>query len=109
MVQDIVDTVENYSEEGRFPEPFATKIHQRDLSFAEARSLLHQTISESRVPVPNRIDLISNRVRGYRKVTQQIQIQQQVVTPVIQTQTITQKPAQVQGYRFNYLPVEKPF
>lgn len=34
MVQDVVDTVENYSEEGRFPEPFATRIHQRDLSFA---------------------------------------------------------------------------
>lgn len=117
MVQDVVDTVENYSEEGRFPEPFATRIHQRDLSFAEARRLLHENITEHRIPVPNRVDLITNRVRGFKKVTttqqhhvQQVQQVQQVVTPVTQTQTTTVVQKQpVQGYRFNYLPVDQPF
>jgi len=45
MVQDIVDTVENYNEEGRFPEPFSSRIHQRNLSFAEARRLIHDTVA----------------------------------------------------------------
>lgn len=69
MVQDVVDTVENHSEEGRFPEPFASSIHQKGLSFAEARRRLHQTITQGRIPVPNRVDLFTNKVRGYRKVT----------------------------------------
>ena len=94
MVQDVVDTVENYCEEGRFPEPFASRIHQRNLSFAEARRLLNDEISQSKVPVPNRVDLFTNKVRGFRKVT-------------TTTQKFVDQPAQ--GYRFNYLQYNEPY
>lgn len=137
MVQDVVDTVENYSEEGRFPEPFSSRIHQRGLSFADARRLLHENIVEGRIPVPDRVDLFTNRVRGYRKVTTTTQVPQttvthhevrpqtvtqvvqpvttttQVVQPVTTTQVIqpvgTSVVQSTQGYRFNYLPPERPY
>lgn len=91
MVQDVVDTVENYCEEGRFPEPFASQIHSNGLGFTEARQLLNQNIVQNRIPVPNRVDLFTNMVRGYRKVTNTTSIipgrQQQQVTQYTPPQT----------------------
>jgi hypothetical protein len=107
MVQDVVDTVENYSEQGRFPEPFSSRIHQRNLSFADARRLVKENITQGRIPVPNRVDLFTNKVWGYRKVTT-TQVTQPTVTTtqVIQPTTATHT---THGYRFNYLPVNEPY
>lgn len=33
MVENVVDVVAEHCEEGRFPEPFHSQIHQRGLSF----------------------------------------------------------------------------
>lgn len=119
MVQDVVDTVEDYCEEGRFPEPFASRIHQRNLSFGDARRLIHETITENRIPVPDRVDLFTNKVRGWRRTTNTTHTHTnqgninthihtvQPPTQVVTTTTHTQRPAQ--GYKFNYLPAERPY
>jgi hypothetical protein len=67
MVQDVVNTVEDYCEEGRFPEPFASRIHQPNLSFNDARRIIGDTIAEGRIPVANRVDLFNNKV--WRRTT----------------------------------------
>lgn len=95
MVRDVVNTVENYCEQGRFPEPLASRIHQNNLSFSEARRLTSEAISQSRVPVPNRVDLFTHLVRGYRQVTGPI------VPPKVQPGT--------GSYKFIYHPVDEPY
>jgi hypothetical protein len=67
MVQEVVDTVENYCEEGRFPEPFATRIHKDNLSFNEARNVIHDTIRQEGIQVRDRVDLLTNKV--WKRVT----------------------------------------
>jgi len=101
MVQDVVNTVENYSEQGRFQEPLASRIHQKNLSFAQARGLVREAISQSRVPVPNRVDLFNHLVRGFRKVTTTGGHTTTTTTNVVQPH--------VEGYKFNYLPVNEPY
>lgn len=85
MVRDVINTVQNYSEQGRFQEPFASRINQNGLSFNDARRLTHEAISQSREPVPNRIDLNTHLVRGYRRVTGGIVNPPKVVQPVTTT------------------------
>lgn len=85
MVQDIVDTVENYNEEGRFPEPFASRIHQKNLSFGDARRLIHETVAENRIPLPNRVDLFNHRVRGWRRTQQNINTNVNTTNQIRQT------------------------
>lgn len=114
MVQDVVDVVESYSEQGRFPQPFSSQINQRNLGFADARRLVHENIVQNRILVPERVDLVRNMVRGYRvKSTPNLHISevvvpQQVIVPQVVPQVVPQM-KRVSGYRFNYLPVVEPF
>ena len=67
MVHDIVDVVENHCEEGLFRKPFGAQIRSENMSFAEARRLIHQTGINENLLIPDRVDLVNNLVRCYRR------------------------------------------
>lgn len=107
MVQDVVDVVESHCEEGRFPEPFATQIRQKNLTFAEARRLIHEASLNSKYPIPDRVDLFRNMVTRYRTTTNT----HTYVPPKVATTTTTTvvQPDIIRGYRFNYIPPTQPY
>lgn len=111
MVQEVVDVVEEKCEEGRFPEPFATQIRQRNLSFTDARRLIHEASVNSRWPVPDRIDLYNNKCWRYGHHHQTYPTQIPVEPPMVPSYR-PMPPVhheKTQGYRFNYLPVDRTY
>jgi hypothetical protein len=67
MVQNIVNVVGNHCQNGKFPEPFCSRILNPTLSFQEARSMITKTVSDSNVYFPDHLDLIQHKVKGYRQ------------------------------------------
>ena len=64
MVENIANVVGDHSEDGRWREPFRSEIN--GMGFREARNLIHDTAAREHVFIPDRVDLFSNKIRGYR-------------------------------------------
>ena len=130
MVGNIVNVVGEHSEEGRWREPFRSEVH--GLGFREARNLIQETAVREHVFLPDRVDLFTNKIRSYRTGTTvtpgNVVTTQSVLQghpPVLQSQPLVSlqgpPPVMLQGspvqqttsvshgFKFNYLPVDKPF
>lgn len=123
MVENIANVVGDHSEDGRWREPFRSEV--RGLGFREARNLIHDTAAREHVFIPDRVDLFTNKIRGYRTTTTTV-TPGWVPPPVLSTPpppVLSSPPPPVvsqpihqttsvnlgSGYKFNYLPVDKPF
>lgn len=106
MVQDVVNAVEEHCEEGRFNGEFGNRIRQPNLSFSEARRIVHEASLNSRWPVPDRVDLFSHLIRGYRRRTDWTVPKPPIYHP---EPPVYHRPEPTHGYRFNYLPPERPY
>lgn len=119
MVQNIVDVVGEHCQEGTFPQPFLSEVRNPALGFSEARSLITQTVTNNNLFMPYSVDLIRHKVRGFggkRTVVTNTVVGQGQTTQV-QPTVLRSPPPPVTtttgytstGYKFNYLPVDKPY
>lgn len=110
MVENVIDVVANHCEDGRYPEPFRSQIHQKNYSFRETRRFIKQYSLDNNIFVPDRVDIWGNRYWDWRKTTTIIDNQTRFPPRPIPEPPVYRPPTQTtHGYRFNYIPPEQPY
>eukprot|EP00178_Gracilaria_changii_P001800 TRINITY_DN12518_c0_g1_i1.p1 TRINITY_DN12518_c0_g1~~TRINITY_DN12518_c0_g1_i1.p1 ORF type:complete len:117 (+),score=1.88 TRINITY_DN12518_c0_g1_i1:618-968(+) len=106
MVENIIDVVGDHCEEGRYPEPFRSNIHQQNYSFRDARKYIKEYALSNQIFVPDRVDIWGNRCWGWRNSHTRIDNHHIIPQPPI----YRPHPVEVtHGYKFNYIPPETPY
>lgn len=104
MVENVIDVVADHTEDGRYPEPFRSEIHQRSLNFRDARRLIKEHAINNHVFVPDRIDIWGNRYWGWGRTNTQVITHHTPPPP-----QPVYRPEPMHGYRFNYIPPKEPY